>query len=299
MGLDEVRVDIGTDALDSLLGDLGDPDPDPGRHTGVWRPPPDVDLPPVGDLAPSSAGLPVAGPRMLADLAARQTFALIDPDTGKLLKAWLFLVATGNCGGGGSNVKRLDDLLLGMKRGQASPRDLPIEYSVEQVSCGRGLRADELSRHRVILTDYVGVESTADLASHLASGGFAMTDSQQMEEMERVLRQEGKRNVERVELTSDHPLFHVFFDIDAATFEGMLGVPRPFLGLEIDGRLVAIGGLRCRIERTSGSTAGGAISGVALRPHLANMLYVNALAYGLVQPSALGGRYLQRASPQP
>ena len=77
---------------------------------------------------------------------------------------------------------------FGMKRGQASPRDLPIEYSVEQVSCGRGLRADELSRHRVILTDYVGVESTADLASHLASGGFAMTGSRQMEEMERLFR---------------------------------------------------------------------------------------------------------------
>jgi hypothetical protein len=40
-------------------------------------------------------------------------------------------------------------------------------------------------------------------------------------------------------------------------------------------------------------------SGVALNPQLANMLYVNALAYGLVQPSALGGRYLQRAAPQP
>ena len=79
----------------------------------------------------------------------------------------------------------------------------------------------------------------------------------------------------------------------------MIGVPRPFLGLEIDGRLAAIGGLSYRIERTSGSTAGGAFSGVALKPHLANMLYVNALAYGLVQPSALGGRYLQRAGPQP
>jgi hypothetical protein len=75
---------------------------------------------------------------MLADLAERQSFALIDPESGKLLKAWLFLVATGNCGGGGSNVKRLSDLLLGMKRGQASARDLPLEYTVDQVTCSRG-----------------------------------------------------------------------------------------------------------------------------------------------------------------
>ena len=78
---------------------------------------------------------------MLADLAERQSFALIDPESGKLLKAWLFLVATGNCGGGGSNVKRVSDLLLGMKRGQASARDLPLEYTVDQVTCSRGAHA--------------------------------------------------------------------------------------------------------------------------------------------------------------
>ncbi|MEE2833880.1 MAG: hypothetical protein VYD18_16080 [Candidatus Latescibacterota bacterium] len=57
----------------------------------------------------------------------------------------------------------------------------------------------------------------------------------------------------------EHPLFHTFFDIDAATFEGMIGVPRPFLGLEIDGRIVSISGLSYRIDRTPAYNAGGSV----------------------------------------
>ncbi len=123
------------------------------------------------------------------------------------------------------------------------------------------------------------------LARHLASGAFAMTDTRQMQQMERVLEEEGRRD----------PLFHAFFDIDAHTFEGM-GVGR-LSGLEIDGRLAAIGGLSYRVERTPDYNPGGSIGRAALKPHLANLLYINALAYGLVQPSALGGRYLDKAEP--
>lgn len=164
---------------------------------GSWRPPPEVDLPAPAQLAPMAAGLPVAGPQMLA--------------------------------------------------------------------------------------------------RHLASGAFAMTDTRQMQQMERVLEEEGRRNVKRIELIPRHPLFHAFFDIDAHTFEGM-GVGRLY-GLEIDGRLAAIGGLSYRVERTPDYNPGGSIGRAALKPHLANLLYINALAYGLVQPSALGGRYLDKVEP--
>ena len=133
------------------------------------------------------------------------------------------------------------------------------------------------------------------LARHLASGAFAMTDTRQMQQMERVLEEEGRRNVKRIELIPRDPLFHAFFDIDAHTFEGM-GVGRLY-GLEIDGRLAAIGGLSYRVERTPDYNPGGSIGREALKPHLANLLYINALAYGLVQPSALGGRYLDKAEP--
>lgn len=126
---------------------------------GSWRPPPEVDLPAPAQLAPMAAGLPVAGPQMLA--------------------------------------------------------------------------------------------------RHLASGAFAMRDTRQMQQMERVLEEEGRRNVKRIELIPRHPLFHAFFDIDAHTFEGM-GVGRLY-GLEIDGRLAAIGGLSYRVERTPDYNPGGSI----------------------------------------
>lgn len=210
-----------------------------------------------------------------------------------MLKAWLYLVAAGNCGGGGSAAQALDKLLKGMQRGQASARDLPLEYSIESLPCGQALRASDLPRHRVILTDFVGVESPEVLAEHLAEGGFAMTSSWMLQQMERALVLAGRRKIHLVRLEPGHPLFHAFFDIDAHTFENMQGVPRPFTGLEIDGRVAAIGGLSYRQDRTSAYSPGGAVGRAALKPHLSNLLYVNALAYGLVQPSALGGRYLQ------
>lgn len=265
---------------------------DVGQRGLNWQGPPDVTLPAPGALPPQPAAIPAQGPQMLADMAEKKSFALIDPETGKLMKAWLFLVASGNCGLG-SAAHRLEELLIGMKRGQGSPRDLPMEYSVESLPCGQVLRARDLPRHRVILTDFVGVESPEALAQHLAAGGFAMTSTSMLHEMDRALVLSGTGNTQLVQLEPEHPLFQAFFDIDAHSFDNMLGVPRPFIALEIDGRIAAVGGLAYRQDRTSAYSAGGAIGRAAMKPHLSNLLYINALAYGLVQPSALGGRYLQ------
>lgn len=257
-----------------------------------WRPPGGEALPAPADLAPLAVPLLREGPQILQDLAEKRTFALIDPRSAKLLRAWLFLPATGACGMY-SAAKVLDDLLKGMKRGQATARDVPLEYEVHAVPCGHALRAAELTGYRVVLTDFVGVDSTAALARHLAAGGFALISEGQLRQVEAALQRDGRRRAARVQITADHPLLHAFHDIDPYTFAHMEGVPRPVAGLEIDGRLAAVAGLRYRIERTSGYVHGFFV-GAARKPYLSNLLYINALAYGLVQPSAMGGRYLAR-----
>lgn len=273
------------DSLETHLGDA------PGGPPGVERVAPSDAMPAPGELAPMAQGEVPAAMRVIQDMAEKQSFAYVDPETGKLVRAQLFLVATGHCGGGASPAKQLDDLLRALQRGQAAPRSVPLDYQIESIPCGRALRANELRRHRVILTDFVAVESAEALAEHLADGGFALSSLDMVQRMEAHLRRQGTRRVEREVIEPGHPLFSAFYDIDEATFAGMQGVPRPFTALQVDGRLAAIGGLRFRLEKTSGY-AGSMFVGAALKPHLSNLLYINALAYGLVQPSALGGRYV-------
>ena len=87
----------------------------------------------------------------------------------------------------------------------------------------------------------------------------------------------GGVELEAVEISLGHPLFHAYFDITRYR-EAPRGCPpvAPVPGLELDGRLVAVAPPRFTPRL----------------PCPANKLFVNALAFGLIQPSQMGGRYL-------
>jgi hypothetical protein len=85
-----------------------------------------------------------------------------------------------------------------------------------------------------------------------------------------------------VRMELGHPVFHSFYDIreyrEAQVRGCMCAAVAPVDGLAVDGRLVLLLGPAYN-ERC---------------PCLSNRLYVNILAYALVQPSPMGVRYLDR-----
>jgi hypothetical protein len=92
----------------------------------------------------------------------------------------------------------------------------------------------------------------------------------------------------------EHPLFHCEFDIREYVAAALPCCPYPVApvpGLELDGRLVAV----CFppfVWRQCVIVPCTYCMPVIMRPECpSNLLYVNALVWGLIQPSRMGGRY--------
>ncbi|MEW6750409.1 MAG: hypothetical protein AB1505_05460 [Candidatus Latescibacterota bacterium] len=280
-------------------------------------------MPGVAPVRPEALRrLPLASDPLELDALAREhTVVLVDPETGKLRRAWLHLPAYENspptlreppwgCGRyeGTKGLLEAADLAA---RGFRLPGAVPIEWHVRLHELGclvhglshidgfpdpdpihsfalyprrHILHRTEMAQYPVIDLHYIDVESTEVAGQYLLDGGFFIAGYGQMGLLERELRRrtapgDGER-VTRVTMGLEHPLFHSFFDITALCCTRECGGSRRRVcavpGLQLDGRLVA-----------------------AITPPFdpkrdcpANKLHVNVLAWALVQPSPMGGRYL-------
>ena len=119
-----------------------------------------------------------------------------------------------------------------------------------------------------------------------------------LKSLESALSAVDRRVIRIAEVEYDHPLVRSYYDIDEYTFREITKLTGPVLGLEIDGRLTAVAGVQYRYEKSSGYT-GSKFTGFFVKPHLSNLLYINVFAYGLIQPSQMGGRYLAHDSGNP
>lgn len=130
-----------------------------------------------------------------------------------------------------------------------------------------------LQRHPVILLRWIDAESTPVLVDYLIAGGFAVLSArgaeQRLQALEVLLASRvGSERVAVVPILSDHPLMSSWFDIDIYYAAPGGDSEAPVLGLQLDDRIVAVAVLAGRRQ-----------------------VVVNALVFGMVQPSALGGRY--------
>lgn len=278
---------------DSLQGDL---------HLGL-------------DLPDRAGALPVARDLVALDAERRyRNIALIDPQTGKLQRAYLHLpVYMNNPEGCTPHLgQEVDEALNLMRRGFAVSQRVPIVAEVDWVKIGgaiddisiayrplkgfpgpdplhtyvcnpqrRVLHASEMAHYSVLMLRHIDVQSAAVLIEYLRQGGFVVTNGRRQLDLleEELLQQEGVA-VEPIQIALGHPLFHSFFDIKKYRDPNALcryGV-RPLAGITVDGRLAAVEG----------------IGFVTTADCPANQLYANTIAFGLIQPSKMGGRYLAR-----
>ncbi len=141
-----------------------------------------------------------------------------------------------------------------------------------------------MKEYAVLFLSHIDVESTEALVSCLAEGGVAfLADRGQLSLLEREIGSRFGDRLQRVMVELGHPLFHSFYDITKYVAAG----PRcpgigPLPALELDGRLVALVPPRFTVDA----------------PRMANQFHVNALAFALVQPRRMGGRYLARKRAQ-
>ena len=117
------------------------------------------------------------------------------------------------------------------------------------------------------------------MVRYLLEGGFAAARSGQLSLLQRAIQEKVGDRLQRVKVGLEHPLFHSYYDIEEYVPSWIKCPPTgPLPGLELDGRLIAI-----------------VPPPFVLRfPCPSNELYVNVLAYALIQPSRMGGRYMVR-----
>jgi hypothetical protein len=215
-------------------------------------------------------------------LGRKQTLAIVDPETRKLKSAWLHLPCWMNkpliyYGG-----RELWEALNLIRRGWKVPGRVPIDGQVHYYKYGYKLAYPEMKEYSILLLNHIGVKSVEALARYLREGGFAAMGNGYLRQAERELRAQVGERVEEVAIELGHPLFHAFFDIRAySEVNRGCGCPavKSLAGLELDGRLVAVAGLPPFNSQCTCPS---------------NQLYVNVLAYALIQPSSMGGRYLAR-----
>ena len=136
------------------------------------------------------------------------------------------------------------------------------------------LHHSEMKEYSVLLLQYIDVESTEAMARYLMDGGFAVVSYGQLRILQREIQKHvSDHRLQAVKLGLEHPLFRSFYDITDGGPE-----LESINCLELDGRLIAVTGVR--FVRGNRYTK-------------ANKLFVNVLAYGLIQPSKMG-RYLVR-----
>ncbi len=243
--------------------------------------------------------LPIPDPVELDAQRRRRNVAIIAPATGKLERAWLHLPAYGRPLG--AQIEAAAFLRGGHKL--PGPVPLEIEFHLKKLGrCGaliEGIGAEpdpihgfagcperhilhrsEMREFSVLHLGYIDVESLEAMVEYLVQGGFAIMSSIQMALCEAGLDRRYGSRVERQLLEPGHPLFHSFFDITRyagsnAPCTGFGPVP----ALVLDGRVTATTpppGFNTRY------------------PCPANQVFVNHLAFALIQPSAMGGRYEAR-----
>ncbi|MBT4496502.1 MAG: hypothetical protein HOC74_02200 [Gemmatimonadetes bacterium] len=267
-------------------------------------------------LLEQTGELPLALDMLDLDAQRRKrTVVIVDPETGKLERAYLHLPVYMNadrCSGcppnpGGSEVAEILNLI---RRGFRLPGAVPIFSQIHWFKLGgcisgrtalmkierfsdpdpihryychpqkHILHHTEMTEYPVILLDYIDVESSDTMAQYLIEGGFVVADPGRLGLLEQKIRKQVGERLERIRIELGHPLFHSFYDIDHYFPGGPCPGTGPLPGLELDGRLIAVASPRFTRDK----------------PCPANRLYVNVIAYALVQPSPMGGRYLARSS---
>jgi len=236
-------------------------------------------------------------------IGRRYTVAVVDPATGKLVRASLHVPAYRNSPKHYDGAREITEALELMQAGFGVPNRVPIVCHLDYRRLGiphpiypepdaihsfgtyprrHILAYQEMIQHGVLLARYIDVESTSAMVRYLLEGGFAVVSSRQLSIIESALHDTLSRGeVERVAAGLDHPLFRAYYDITRYSKQqhptccyGIYALP----GIEVRGRMVAIvspGFCRLFLCRS-------------------NRLYVNVLAWALVQPSPMGGRYLAR-----
>ena len=132
-----------------------------------------------------------------------------------------------------------------------------------------------MNQYPVVFLSYIGVESYEVLAQYLVAGGFVI--GAHLPSLQEYLSQIGE-SAEIVKIELGHPLFHAFFDVTEYREKSRACPPvGPLNALQLHNRVAAIAG----------------VPGFILElPCPSNRLYVNAIAFGLIQQSGMGGRYI-------
>jgi hypothetical protein len=224
--------------------------------------------------------LPIAPDLIELDaMRRRESVVVIDPQTGKLHKAYWRLPANRP---GPAN--RLESMLYALKRGVALPDGTPIEYDLDYYPKGYALRYEEAAQYPVLMMQAISLRSMEDLARYVVGGGFVV-QSGDLTALARAIRARANVEVKQIEIGLEHPLFRASYEIDAYSQKHLppkstcrCPFIEPLNGLEINGRHIAVALARYM-------TCG---------PCRYNQLYVNALTFGLTQPSPMGGRYMRR-----
>ena len=132
----------------------------------------------------------------------------------------------------------------------------------------------------VLHLGHIDVESLEAMVDYLARGGFGIMDSRQLALCETELKRRYGNRVERQLLELGHPLFHSFYDITRYAQSNALCT-----GFGAVTALVLYG-------RVAATTPPPRFN--ARMPCPSNRMFVNHLAFALIQPSAMGGRYEAR-----
>lgn len=235
----------------------------------------------------------------------RRNVAIIDPATGKLERAWLHLPAYGAGEPGDLRAGALADAPAFLERGLKLPGLVPLRVEIKWFRLGKPARIiegitkkvepmhsfrsyperhilhrSEMKEFSVLHLGHIDVESLEAMVEYLARGGFGIMGAKQLALCETELKRRYGDRVERRFLELGHPLFHSFYDITRYALGNAL-CPGfgPVTALVLDGRVTATTPPpRFNTEVTCPS----------------NRMFVNHLAFALIQPSAMGGRYEAR-----
>ena len=230
----------------------------------------------------------------------RRNVAILDPATGKLRRAWLNLPAYSGASG------NLIDAAAFLRGGHKLPGRVPLEIQIhlkEMGDCGAVipglgnepdpihgfagcpgrhiLHRSEMKEFSVIHLGHIDVESLEAMVKYLAQGGFGIMDSRRLALCETELKRRYGSRVERRLLELGHPVFHSFYDI-TRYYSGNVPFPypvSPVTALVLD-------------ERVTATTPPRRFNTEVTCP--SNRMFVNHLAFALIQPSAMGGRYEAR-----
>ena len=223
------------------------------------------------DLRESMPELTTVRDLVELDAVGRErTAVLVDPETGKLKKAYLHLPARRAHG-----TRFLYNTLELMRRGFRIPGKVPVEETIHLYPGHYKLGLSEMKQYPVVFLSYIGVDSVEVLAQYLVMGGFVI--GAHLPSLQEYLSKIGER-AEIVKIELGHPLFHAFFDVtEYREIRRACPPVEPLNALQLHNRLAAIGEVPYfNLEL----------------PCPSNRLYVNAIVFGLIQHSRMGSRYL-------